>query len=50
MERGGVDDPLWPLLAHDARDANAVRNVDIGVRETDGLLTKGLHEILTELT
>src|SRR5215204_7089602 len=50
MERGGIDHPVWLLLAHDARDTNAVRDVDIGVGETDGFFAEGLHQIVTELT
>src|SRR5829696_4497763 len=50
MERGGVDHPVRLMLPHDPRDAHSVRDVDIGVGETDGLFAEGPHEILPELT
>jgi hypothetical protein len=37
VERGGVDHPIGPVLPQDTRDANAVRDVDVGVSETDRL-------------
>ena len=37
-------------LADDARDADAVGHVDVGVGEPDGSVAKDAHEILTELT
>src|SRR5215212_4639211 len=50
MERGGIDNPVWLLLAHDARDTNTVRDVDIRVRETDSRFAEGLHQVVTQLT
>ena len=38
------------MLAQDARDADAVGHVDVGVGETNGVVAEGAHEILTELT
>src|SRR4051794_30540507 len=50
MERGCVDHPVRPVLPHDARDTNAVRDVDVGVGETDSFVAEGPGQILTELT